>query len=649
MKLKSRLRISTGIAVVLSIITGIITMFVSNNINEMSAKNIYLDEISKATFELSIITDEYFISRGEDTKQEWLRKYDDIGNSLQSERLMFKDPGCVSIMNLLTDVHEKLGGDFAAIDKMDMRKSGTEDITGLSADVKNRYADSLFEKLSTIVFQADRLEDLNHSNMISIQNKAVFLTAFSILFMTLIVFALMVVIEKTVINPVIRLKKAIGDIASGKMDHHSVSTHTRDEIGELSGSFDELSRKLKTTMVSRDKLAEEIAERIKAEKALHLSESKHRELIKNIPQKIFYKDKDSRYILCNESYASDLGMTPEELVGKTDYDLYPKELARKYREDDKSVLSSGTIREVDEKYIKDGKEAQVHTVKTPVKDGNGDVTGLFGIFWDITYRKQSEKEILELSKFPSENPNPVLRVKKDGTILYANKSGRALLDFYGLETGRIMPPDLKRDIEEISRTGRNSILELKIYDRIFEIAVTPVKGSDYVNMYGRDISERKRSEEELRKSEERYALAEEAAKVGSWDWDIQKGLLYWSDRIEPMFGFEPGEFGRTYEAFLECIHPEDRQHVMDAVDESLKNGSDYNIEHRIIWPDQSIHWVSEKGNVYFGEPSGKPVRMIGLVQDITDRKNGEEELRKAVNIKSTFTSMVSHELRTPLA
>jgi PAS domain S-box-containing protein len=139
----------------------------------------------------------------------------------------------------------------------------------------------------------------------------------------------------------------------------------------------------------------DITEQKIAEEKLQDSEDKHRTLLENLPQKIFLKDKKSVYISCNENFARDLKIKPEEIAGKRDSDFFPAKLARQYRLDDKQILESGDTREIDEKYIEDGQERIVHTVKTPVKDAKGNVIGILGVFWDVTELRKAEEELSE--------------------------------------------------------------------------------------------------------------------------------------------------------------------------------------------------------------------------------------------------------------
>ena len=132
----------------------------------------------------------------------------------------------------------------------------------------------------------------------------------------------------------------------------------------------------------------------------------------------------------------------------------------------------------------------------------------------------------------------------------------------------------------------------------------------------------------LIRSEERFIHSQRFANIGTWDWNIQNGDLYWSERIAPLFGYPVGELETTYENFLNAVHPDDREPVSEAVNACVEMGEDYNIEHRVVWPDGSIRWVLELGDVVRDE-NNQPLHMLGVVQDITERKKIEQELRSS--------------------
>jgi PAS domain S-box-containing protein len=139
-------------------------------------------------------------------------------------------------------------------------------------------------------------------------------------------------------------------------------------------------------------------EQRRAEETLRASEAKYRTLVENIPQKIFLKDTHSRYLSVNQNYARDLGYSPEEVVGRDDFDFHPKALAEKYRADDRRIINEGITDEFDEEYTVDGELRYVHTIKTPVKDENGNLIGVLGVFRDITERKRMEEDLKESNR-----------------------------------------------------------------------------------------------------------------------------------------------------------------------------------------------------------------------------------------------------------
>jgi PAS domain S-box-containing protein len=151
-----------------------------------------------------------------------------------------------------------------------------------------------------------------------------------------------------------------------------------------------------------------------------------------------------------------------------------------------------------------------------------------------------------------------------------------------------------------------------------------------------DVTEHNLSEMKLKSSEGRLAQVERIAHLGNWAWNIVTNELDWSDEIYRIFGRVPQEFEVTYDQFLNFVHPEDRNFVIQSVDKALYENTPYRIEHRIILSDSRERIVQEQAEVIFDE-TGRPIQMIGTVQDITEFKRTKEELRKSkARLQSIF-------------
>ncbi|MEK7313384.1 MAG: PAS domain-containing protein, partial [Deltaproteobacteria bacterium] len=164
----------------------------------------------------------------------------------------------------------------------------------------------------------------------------------------------------------------------------------------------------------------------------------------------------------------------------------------------------------------------------------------------------------------------------------------------------------------------------------YDVAI-PVKSKDEVGRLAVSFNAMalaiKARTTQVEKSEKSLSEAQRIARLGNWDWDIVKNELSWSDEIYRIFGLTPREFGATYEAFLSAVHLDDREFVVNSVNAAVYKKKPYSIDHRVVRPDGSVRIVHEQAEVVF-EASGKAIRMIGTLQDVTEQKQAEAELKR---------------------
>jgi PAS domain S-box-containing protein len=458
----------------------------------------------------------------------------------------------------------------------------------------------------------------------------------------------------------------------------------------------------------------DITDRKRAEETLRKSEAKYRTLVENIPQKIFVKDRDSRYVSINENFARDLGMRPDDLVGKVDSDFFSKELADKYRADDVRIMNTGQTETIEERYVQEGRETWVHTVKAPLRDSNGEIAGVFGVFSDITDRKRAERELqaanqqlragnqqlrateqqlrasnqqLEVgmerlreseSKFKRLYDSNIIGVifwDTAGNIIQANSEFFRIVGYTeeDILSGKarwkdMTPPEYahldEKAIKEMTETGISAPFE-KEYIRkdgsrvSIRLNAAFLKGKENVGIcFIQDITDRKRAERELQAANQqlragnqqlrateqqlrasnlqleaglnRLAEAQAIGRIGSWEWDAVKDVISGSDEFCRLFGVGHDQL-RTYQAFVDLLHPDDREHVGRDVQESLTKKALYDTQYRVRMPNGDCRHIHARGQV-FTDDAGKPVRMVGTCLDITERRRAEQELDRLFSV-----------------
>jgi PAS domain S-box-containing protein len=275
------------------------------------------------------------------------------------------------------------------------------------------------------------------------------------------------------------------------------------------------------------------------------------------------------------------------------------------------------------------------------------------IFASALARKQSEEALrraeLEYRTVAEFNYDWEYWANPDGTLRYVSPSCKRITGYSPQEF--IQHPSLIREVilpidrevwDQHFRESRRGVSYHEIQFRIrradgqvrwIEHACQAVRSpqGEFLGyrVSNRDVTERKSAEEAARKKDESLAEAQRIAHLGNWHWNIETNELAWSDEVYRIFGLPPQEFGATYDAFLAFIHPGDRGEVEEAVNRSLADPSvPYGIEHRVVRPDGSERIVHERGEVTFDD-GGRPIRMIGTVQDITERKRAEELLQRS--------------------
>ena len=243
---------------------------------------------------------------------------------------------------------------------------------------------------------------------------------------------------------------------------------------------------------------------------------------------------------------------------------------------------------------------------------------------DTTERKRAEKEIQTLARFPSENPNPVLRIARDGTLLYINQAGLSLLPEWHLQVGQSVPSMLKDVVSEALNSGSALLLDLEQRERVYSFFITPIANEGYTNMYGRDITDRKQVEEAMRESEERYRTVVENASDIVFRLDETGHITFVNPAALRIMGYEEKEIiGRHYPTFIRSDMQEEAMKFFGR--QFVKGIPNTYSEYPVIVKDGREIWLGQNTQLIFQD--GKVIAFQAVARDITDRKRMEEALR----------------------
>jgi two-component system cell cycle sensor histidine kinase/response regulator CckA len=389
-----------------------------------------------------------------------------------------------------------------------------------------------------------------------------------------------------------------------------------------------------------------VARRYEIEADLRASQDRLRAVVSSLPIVLWMTDRDGVVTLAEGSGLEVFDLKPREVIGRSVFDLYrdvPEIITNMRR-----VLAGETFTAI----VSLG-DVVVETWYSPLRDHQGSASGAIGVSIDVTERRAAEQVVIRserrLQTIIDAEPACVKLVAPDGLLLDVNRAGLEMIgvDHLAQVVGRpvinlVHPEDRGRYLamHEAATGGSPGRLEFRIvglggeerwvdsHAVPFDISTDQGEKRPAVLSVTSDITERVRAQHALHDAEERMRFALEASRLGIWDTNLQTGVSYWSETCEVLHGLERGTFGKTFAAFIDRVHPEDRETVLQTIDNAVRERRDADIEYRTLWPDGIEHRISSTAHFFYDE-AGVPLRGAGVSIDVTERRSLEEQLRQS--------------------
>jgi len=403
-------------------------------------------------------------------------------------------------------------------------------------------------------------------------------------------------------------------------------------------------------------VVQDITRRKKVEASLRKAEALYHELVETAQDLIWQCDAEGRYTYLNAAWEGVLGYPVEEMLGRRFTDFQDPEIARRDRELFGRLLQGGMVKGYETVHrTRHGRNAHLVFNAKLVRDGQGNSIGIRGTAYDITERKRSEAVLKTRERQLAESQRIAHigsweRDMKTGQVFWSDELFRLL----GLDP-RTAPADFKLFLEMAHPDDRpllkkamdETLREKKPFSRDYRFVLKDGAtrnihvqaelvrddAGDLVILSGtgQDITERKQAEESLRKAEARLSRAQAIAHMGDWVWDIATNRAHWSDELYRIYGFEPRSVAPDYGLVLQRMHRESKEAFLKAVDAALKEDRHFEMDYRFYRNDGTEAVLHTIGQVIRDE-TGAPLRMVGIVQDITERKKTENDLELFKNL-----------------
>lgn len=355
---------------------------------------------------------------------------------------------------------------------------------------------------------------------------------------------------------------------------------------------------------------------------LLVRETRHQwvDTVDSIRDPIMVHDSAGRVIRANRAYAALAGLGFPELLGRNYWDCFPRRNGPLRNCANAACTADHPVEEIT---LGNG---EIYTSRVfRLRDDGSHMPRALHLFKNVTQEKKVEAEIRSLARFPEENPSAVMRLSRDGDVLYGNPASAALQQVCQASLGQRVNKEWIAIVRDSLAGAVTKEFDLENGDRIFAITINPVSGEGYVNLYATDITERKRQARALAAGEARYHAMVDQAAVAILQSSLDGTILTVNQAFCAMLGYPESELvGRTFNEFT---HPEDRSESA-ALRESLlsSEGLSYRtIEKRYIHKYGGTIWASLTQSVV-RSTQGKPDYFVTIVQDISKRKQAEQTL-----------------------